>query len=58
VCYIITRKKLLKYYKKYPAAETALQEWYHQLVKCDFKSFTELKQMFGNASLVADDRWF
>ena len=53
---IITRKTLLEYCKKYPAAATALQEWYHELMNCTFKNFNELKQMFGNASLVADDR--
>ena len=53
---IITRKTLLEYCKKYPAAATALQEWYHELVISDFKNFNELKRVYGNASLVADDR--
>jgi mRNA interferase HigB len=53
---IITRKTLLEYCGKYPAAATALQEWYHELVKADFKNFNELKKVYGNASLVSDDR--
>lgn len=53
---IITRKTLLDYCRKYPAAATALQEWYHELVNADFKNFNELKKVYGNASLVADDR--
>ncbi len=53
---IITRRTLLEYCKKYPVAATALQEWYHEFVSCDFKNFNELKQVYGNASLVADDR--
>ncbi len=53
---IITRRTLLYYCKKYPNAATSLQEWYHELVQCDFKSFQELKKKHGNASLVADDR--
>lgn len=53
---IITRRTLLEYCKKYPVAATALQEWYHELVSCDFKNFNELKRVYGNASLVADDR--
>lgn len=53
---IITRKTLLDYCKKYPVAATALQEWYHELVKCDFKNFNELKRVYGSASFVADDR--
>ena len=46
----------MEYCKKYPAAATALQEWYYELVNCDFKNFNELKQVYGNASFVADDR--
>ena len=53
---IIARNTLLEYCKKYPAAATALLEWYHELANCDFKNFNELKQVYGNASLVADDR--
>ncbi len=53
---IITRKTLLDYCKKYPSAATALQEWYYEMVLCDFKNFNELKQNYGSASIVADDR--
>ena len=35
-----------------------MQEWYHELVRCDFKNFNELKKVYGNASLVADDMIF
>ena len=27
-----------------------------KLVRCDFQNFNELKKVYGNASLVADDR--
>ena len=53
---IITRKTLLDYCKKYPEAVTALQQWYHELLKMDFKNFNELKKVYGNASLVGEDR--
>jgi len=53
---IITRKTLLDYCKSYPLAALALQEWYHELNQSDFKNFNELKKVYGNASLVADDR--
>ena len=33
-----------------------MQEWYHKMVRCDFQNFNELKKVYGNASLVADDR--
>jgi mRNA interferase HigB len=53
---IITRNTLLEYCKRYPLAATALHEWYHELNQCNFKNFNELKKVYGNASLVADDR--
>ena len=37
-------------------ARVALFEWYHELVISDFKSFNELKKVYGNVSLVSDDR--
>ena len=47
---------MLNYCLKYPKAEVALLEWYHEMVRCDFKNYNELKSRFGNASLVGDDR--
>ena len=53
---IIARNTLLTYCSKYPEAATALQEWYYELLKSDFKNFNELKKVYSNASLVGDDR--
>lgn len=53
---IITRKALLDYCHRYPSATTALLEWYHELTQCDFRNFNELKQRYGHASLIGDDR--
>ena len=53
---IIARKTLFDYCKRYPLAALALQEWYHELIQCDFKNFNDLKRVYGNASMVADDR--
>jgi len=53
---IITRKTLLEYIRQYPMARTALLEWYHEQQKSDFQNFNELKKVYGNASLVGDDR--
>ena len=53
---IIARATLLQYCKKYPGAAIALQEWYHEFVKCSFRNFNELKRVYGSASLVGDDR--
>jgi mRNA interferase HigB len=53
---IITRRTLLEYCIKYPRASVALQEWYRELLKFDFKNFDELKKNYGSASMVGDDR--
>jgi len=36
--------------------KNALFEWYYEFLSCDFKTFQELKSVYGNASLVGDDR--
>ena len=53
---IINRKTLLAYAEKYPNAKNALFEWYYEFLLSDFKTFQELKAVYGNASLVGDDR--
>ncbi|MCP9769557.1 type II toxin-antitoxin system HigB family toxin [Lacihabitans sp. LS3-19] len=53
---IINRKTLLAYCDEYPRAKNALLEWYHELLKSDFSSFQDLKNTYGNVSLVGDDR--
>ena len=53
---IIARATLLYYCKLYPDAAAALQEWYHEFTKCSFSNFNELKVVYGNISLVGDDR--
>lgn len=53
---IITRKTLLYYCKAYPQAAISLQVWYYELLKAEFKNFNDVKKVYGNASLVGDDR--
>lgn len=53
---IIVRRSILYYGEKYPAARTALLVWYHEFSKKKFKSFHDLKIIYGTASLVAQNR--
>lgn len=46
----------MDYAQRYPLAKTALFEWYHELIVAEFKNFNELKKVYGNISLVNDDR--
>jgi len=53
---IIAKGTILYYIDKYPKAKTALLTWYHEFSKTDFRNFNELKSVYGNASIVANNR--
>lgn len=53
---IINRKSLRDYAEKYPTASNALYVWYHELRLAEFASFNELKSVYGDASVVGDQR--
>jgi mRNA interferase HigB len=48
--------RLTSYINKYPKAKTALLTWYHEFSKGNFRNFNELKAVYGNASIVANNR--
>lgn len=53
---IVARGTILYYIDKYPKARTPLLTWYHEFAKSAFSTFNELKAMYGNASIVANNR--
>lgn len=53
---IIARRTLLDYCQSYPQAANALRQWYTEIQGQTFANFNELKALYGNASVVADDR--
>jgi mRNA interferase HigB len=53
---IIAKGTVLYYIDKYPKAKTALLTWYHEFAKTNFRNFNELKAVYGNASIVANNR--
>ena len=53
---IINRKTIIYYTNKYPNAKNQLLIWYNEILKQDFDNFNELKEMFGNASIVNSQR--
>lgn len=53
---IIARRALLNYIRRYPRAEASLLRWYAEMVKADYGSFHELKEMYPDVSIVGDDR--
>ncbi|WP_264521647.1 type II toxin-antitoxin system HigB family toxin [Flavobacterium sp. N1994] len=53
---ILVRKTILFYIKKYPNAETQVMIWYNEFSKLEFHNFNELKKVYGNASIVNNNR--
>jgi mRNA interferase HigB len=53
---VITRRTILYYINKYPLAANSLKIWYTELSKASFENFNNLKNVYGNASIVANNR--
>ncbi|MEB2778006.1 type II toxin-antitoxin system HigB family toxin [Algoriphagus sp. D3-2-R+10] len=53
---ILIKKTILYYTQKYPMASTQLLIWYNEFLKREFSNFNELKQVYGNASIVSNNR--
>ena len=53
---ILVKKTVLYYIDKYPIAKTQLLIWYNEFTKFDFHNFNELKRVYGNASIVNNER--
>ncbi|WP_026712401.1 type II toxin-antitoxin system HigB family toxin [Flavobacterium daejeonense] len=53
---ILVKKTILFYIKKYPIAATQLLIWYNEFSKLEFKNFNEVKRVYGNASIVNNNR--
>jgi len=53
---IIVKRAVLFYVDKYPQAKTALLVWYNEFLKQEFHTFNKLKTVYGNASIVANNR--
>lgn len=53
---IINRETIIHYTEKYPRAKNQLLIWYNEMIKQEFGSLNELKAMYGNASVVNNQR--
>ena len=53
---IIVKRAVLFYIDKYPLAKIPLLAWYNEFLKQNFYHFNELKAVYGNASIVANNR--
>ena len=53
---ILVKKTILFYIEKYPIAKMQLLIWYTEFSKQDFQNFNELKSVYGNASIINNER--
>ncbi|MCW3086573.1 MAG: hypothetical protein JWP12_3939 [Bacteroidetes bacterium] len=54
--HLISRPKLMEFWKKHPDSETPLKLWFKRVEKAKWKNFNELKKEFPSADYVKDDR--
>ena len=53
---VISRKKLRDFWEAHPDAEEPLLAWYREAKKADWDSPSQVKEQYGNASIVGDNR--
>ena len=53
---IIVKRAILFYINKYPPAKISLLTWHKEFSKQEFYNFNQLKAVYRNASIVANNR--
>src|SRR3990172_2395304 len=53
---IISRKRLIQFWERYPDAEQPLRAWYAEAKKANWKTPIEVKAVYRNASILANNR--
>ena len=53
---IISRKKLRDFWVQHPDAQPSLEAWYADIKQAEWKTPTDIKNLYRNASIVANNR--
>ncbi len=53
---IISRKALREFWEKHPDARSALEAWYADVKRAEWRTPTDIKTVYRNASFVAKNR--
>ena len=53
---IIVKRAILYYSDLYPMSKIALLTWYHEFSKQKFHTYHDLKELYGNASIISNNR--
>ncbi len=54
--HIIARKTLRVFWEKHPDAQQVLQAWYHDVKHADWKTPSDIKNVYRNASFAGNNR--
>ena len=53
---VISKKPLREFWEKHAEAKVALQAWYEDALRSEWRTPSEIKGSYGNASIVGDNR--
>lgn len=54
--HVISKKPLREYWEKHIDAKAALQAWYEDALRAEWRTPGEIKDTYANASIVGDNR--
>jgi len=52
---IIARRTLRAFWEQHPGARSAIEAWYHDAKRADWRSPSDIKQIYRNASFVGNN---
>ena len=53
---IIARRALRQFWEKHPDARSSIETWYHDVKRANWKTPSDIKTVYRNASFVAHNR--
>jgi mRNA interferase HigB len=53
---IVAKRTLREFWKQHPKLKGPLEAWHQEVARADWASPSEVKQQFGSASVVPDNR--
>lgn len=53
---VLSKRSLREFWEKHADAKAALQAWYEDALRAEWRNPTELKNTYRNASIIGDNR--
>ncbi|MFO8040938.1 MAG: type II toxin-antitoxin system HigB family toxin [Sodalinema sp.] len=53
---VIARRRLREFWENHADAEQPLKAWFHDVVRMNWQSPNDIKQIYANASIIANNR--